>query len=405
MRRIDKAAAVILRGGLLLVVRKRGSTTFISPGGKPEPGERMDQALARELTEETGLHLRSWQRFGTYSDRAAFEPSSTVRIEVFLAEADGTATPGQEIEEVAWIDGGFREAGIELGSIFDHFVVPALLAQGLLRPGSMPSLGRPAERTIIVDLDGTIAFDGGHPGPKVSAALDHLGERSDIHLVVATSRAPRGARKIMGALADRVDEWWCCNGAFRTGHGRETETTALPCEPLRAMIACLRAEAVPFYLEYGDRFVVSGGGFSWMAYPDRAEYSPDADPDLATVIKLVVDSQDSALWICRLRDSAGDDVEICLHAGGVIDITAAGVTKAKPLDLRMNANGSVVVAFGNDLNDQELLARADVAFVVGIGLPGLERARHVRRVSADDAAVATALWHVVSIPASDELEA
>ncbi|WP_197059537.1 NUDIX domain-containing protein, partial [Cryobacterium sp. MLB-32] len=49
MRRIDKAAAVILRGGLLLVVRKRGSTTFISPGGKPEPGERMDQALAREL--------------------------------------------------------------------------------------------------------------------------------------------------------------------------------------------------------------------------------------------------------------------------------------------------------------------------------------------------------------------
>ena len=57
-RRIHVSAAVILDDdGRLLVVRKAGTTAFMQPGGKPEPGESASETLSRELDEELGIRL------------------------------------------------------------------------------------------------------------------------------------------------------------------------------------------------------------------------------------------------------------------------------------------------------------------------------------------------------------
>lgn len=139
---IAKVAGVVLRGGLLLVVRKRGSSVFLSPGGKPEPGEDSLRTLARELEEETGLRVVHAEPFGTFADRSALEPEATVRIEAYLTTADGVAAPCSEIEEVAWIDAGYRDDGLVLGSVLERFVVPELRRRKLLRERS-PQPGRP----------------------------------------------------------------------------------------------------------------------------------------------------------------------------------------------------------------------------------------------------------------------
>lgn len=107
VREIRVSAAVILDAeDRLLVVRKRGTTAFMQPGGKPEPGEDAAQTLIRELHEEIGIRparerLRS---LGEYRAHAANEPGFVVVADVFAVDI-GDAVPviAAEIDELRWV--------------------------------------------------------------------------------------------------------------------------------------------------------------------------------------------------------------------------------------------------------------------------------------------------------------
>ena len=103
---IRTVAAVIVDGqGRVLLVRKRGSSTFIQPGGKREPGEDALATLARELDEELGVRLvtASARRLGEFEDAAVNEPGRRVRAEVFVVDVQGQPQARAEIAELAWI--------------------------------------------------------------------------------------------------------------------------------------------------------------------------------------------------------------------------------------------------------------------------------------------------------------
>ena len=100
------AAVIRDAAGRVLLVRKRGSSTFIQPGGKREPGEDSLVTLARELAEELGVRLRAAraERLGEFEEAAANEPGRRVRAEVYLVEIEGEPRPQAEIAELAWVD-------------------------------------------------------------------------------------------------------------------------------------------------------------------------------------------------------------------------------------------------------------------------------------------------------------
>jgi len=54
-----RATAVVRRDGLLLLVQERGFHHFSLPGGGLQRGESPEEAVARELEEETGLRAIS----------------------------------------------------------------------------------------------------------------------------------------------------------------------------------------------------------------------------------------------------------------------------------------------------------------------------------------------------------
>ncbi|MEN9627030.1 MAG: hypothetical protein RJA10_256 [Pseudomonadota bacterium] len=100
------AAVITDRQGRVLLVRKRGSTAFIQPGGKRERGETALQTLARELREELGVRLveAGAQPLGTFEDQAVNEPGRRVRAEVYRVQVLDEPMPGAEIEELLWMD-------------------------------------------------------------------------------------------------------------------------------------------------------------------------------------------------------------------------------------------------------------------------------------------------------------
>ena len=105
--RIRVSAALITdAAGRVLFVRKRGTITFMQPGGKPEEGESAADALARELEEELGLVVdpRALRPLGTFEADAANEPGHRVVADSFALSAEESQVSARaEIEEVRWI--------------------------------------------------------------------------------------------------------------------------------------------------------------------------------------------------------------------------------------------------------------------------------------------------------------
>ena len=123
---IEIVAALIRDGaGRVLLVRKRGTTAFMQPGGKRDSGEDDITALAREIDEELGcrLVLDSIRSLGEFDAISANEPGFQVRAALYEIEVTGEVAPKAEIEVMVWIDPA-APASIPLAPLTRDHVLP-----------------------------------------------------------------------------------------------------------------------------------------------------------------------------------------------------------------------------------------------------------------------------------------
>ncbi len=93
----ERATAIVVRDGLVLIALDEGVDFYFLPGGEIESGESPEQAVLRELHEETGMNLTSAKFMFNHVGPNNYH-------HVFEVDAEVDPTPQHEIVELAWWD-------------------------------------------------------------------------------------------------------------------------------------------------------------------------------------------------------------------------------------------------------------------------------------------------------------
>ena len=136
MKNVLKVSAVCLydHDGRLLTVRKQGTTRFMHPGGKPEPGESAAQAGSRELAEEVGLNIAAseLELMGVWTGTAANESNTDIEATVFTAPGSWAAdsvVAAAEIAELRWMRASDAAHYQDLAPLLTEYVLPHLTSR------------------------------------------------------------------------------------------------------------------------------------------------------------------------------------------------------------------------------------------------------------------------------------
>ena len=102
------AIAFVRDDGHVLTVRKRGTSRWMLPGGKPEAGERPIDTAVREVHEELGIRIgrEDLELLGAFDSQAANEAGHALRATVFVTRRAIDPVVQAEIDGVRWSDPG-----------------------------------------------------------------------------------------------------------------------------------------------------------------------------------------------------------------------------------------------------------------------------------------------------------
>jgi 8-oxo-dGTP diphosphatase len=112
-------AIIETQGGIVIIKRSNPPFGYALPGGFVDYGESLEQAIIREVREETDLEITNLKQFHTYSDPRRDPRFHTVGT-VFIAQAIGEPKAGDDAAGVQVVPRGDIE---KLDFAFDHRLI------------------------------------------------------------------------------------------------------------------------------------------------------------------------------------------------------------------------------------------------------------------------------------------
>ena len=241
--RIDCVGAIITDASGRLLLIKRGhepeAGRWSLPGGRVEPGESDQQAVVREVREETGLEVTPGRLAGTVS--RPWPDGRVLVIRDYTAEVTGgSLAAGDDAADARWVSprdfaGLSPTTGLEqvlyAWGVLDRAPSPALIAEATKRAGvvwlTIPGQGRPVPVWHIwraVSEPGALeppppgaAYLVTGPGEQPAPGLGTAGQVT----VTVPSKQAGGALVTWTAAVRRVNpgsaEWMAVIGALVAG--------------------------------------------------------------------------------------------------------------------------------------------------------------------------------------------
>jgi len=102
-------------GGIVLISRKNPPYGWALPGGFVDYGESLEEAVKREVKEETNLNIKKLKQFHTYSDPHRDPRFHTIST-VFVGKGEGELKAGDDAQEIKV----FKKKEIPSTLTFDH---------------------------------------------------------------------------------------------------------------------------------------------------------------------------------------------------------------------------------------------------------------------------------------------
>jgi Cof subfamily protein (haloacid dehalogenase superfamily) len=251
-------------------------------------------------------------------------------------------------------------------------------------------------KIVFFDIDGTLVNEDKQVPQDTIQAIAEL-KANGIEPVIATGRAPYFFEPIAKLL--HIESFVSLNGAYVVYRGEPLFKQTLPLESLQKLVElagrhrhplvfqgneryCANADAHPFIRESIDSLKVEHPGFDpefWSKSPVYQAF-------------LHCEEQDEALY-----EGQFEDLRLIRWHPKAMDVTIRGGSKAVGIAAMLERLGiplSDAVAFGDGLNDKEMLQEVGLGIAMGNSHPDLLPYADYVTASVDKGGIRQGLRHV-----------
>lgn len=259
-------------------------------------------------------------------------------------------------------------------------------------------------KMVVLDLDGTVINSSGRISPRTRAAV-RAARAAGLLVVVATGRRLRAALPYLhdlsvegptilcnGALAVDLSTWHTL--IFNPLGAAGTAAVARWLRSGLAPLVCRHTLQGPDLLYQTPVAVAT----DWLAEHERAGhlgYTEDLRTAAAGALKLILPAREHTLRAVAAAGGLPGQMmtTIAPDGTGILELWREDVSKASALELIAGRTGiqrQEIVAFGDNINDVELLAYAGLGIAMGNAVPAARAAaREVCGTCDEDGVAAT----------------
>lgn len=249
-------------------------------------------------------------------------------------------------------------------------------------------------KLIASDIDGTLLDDKKQLPQDFEQVLDML-EEKNIAFVVSSGRSYSALAVQFAAYADKLS-FICDNGAYIVYEGKLISISVIPDETVRDIVKCCNENGLMALLcgKKGTYYSCPGATHASevAVYYNNSVFIDDLTEYDDEIFKIAVFEEDGIEdhGNVILKERFGNDVNVTLSGKCWTDLMNAGVNKGaglRDIQKKMGISRDESAAFGDFLNDIEMLESVEYSYAMENAHPACKKAARFVIGSNNDGAV------------------